>query len=29
VGVHLFAHWLNQQEAFGPVVVQLQQAIEA
>src|SRR5215510_2141494 len=29
VGVHLFAHWLDQQEAFGPVVAQLQQAIEA
>jgi hypothetical protein len=29
VGVHLFAHWLDQQDAFGPVVVQLQQAIEA
>ncbi len=29
VGVHLFAHWLDQQHAFGPVVVQLQQAIEA
>src|SRR6266851_681613 len=29
VGVHLFAHWLDQQAAFGPVVAQLQQAIEA
>ena len=29
VGVHLFAHWLGQQAAFGPVVAQLQQAIEA
>jgi len=29
VGVHLFAHWLDQQDAFGPVVLQLQQAIEA
>ena len=29
VGVHLFAHWLDQQETFGPVVAQLQQAIEA
>ncbi len=29
VGVHLFAHWLDQQGAFGPVVAQLQQAIEA
>src|SRR5262249_14322472 len=29
VGVHLFAHWLHQQGAFGPVVAQLQQAIEA
>jgi hypothetical protein len=29
VGVHLFAHWLDQQDAFGPVVIQLQQAIEA
>jgi hypothetical protein len=27
--VHLFAHWLDQQEAFAPVVAQLQQAIEA
>ena len=29
VGVHLFAHWLDQQEAFRPVVARLQQAIEA
>src|SRR2546426_2922590 len=29
VGVHLLAHWLDQQAAFGPVVAQLQQAIEA
>jgi len=29
VGVHLFAHWLDQHDAFGPVVVQLRQAIEA
>ena len=29
VGVHLFAHWLDQHDAFGPVVIQLKQAIEA
>src|SRR5438093_8450274 len=29
VGVHLFAHWLDQQEAFEPVVARLQQAIAA
>jgi hypothetical protein len=29
VGVHFFAHWLDQQDAFGPVVAQLQQAVEA
>ena len=29
VGVHLFAHWLDQHEAFGPVVTRLTQAIEA
>ena len=29
VGVHLFAHWLDQHEAFGPVVAQLTQAVEA
>jgi hypothetical protein len=29
VGVHLFAHWLDQHDAFGPVVLQLKQAIEA
>jgi hypothetical protein len=29
VGVHLFAHWLEQQGAFGPVVAQLTQAVEA
>src|SRR6266436_6668236 len=28
VGVHLFAHWLDQHDAFGPVVAQLRQAIE-
>jgi hypothetical protein len=27
--VHLFAHWLDQQHAFAPVVAQLTQAIEA
>jgi hypothetical protein len=27
--VHLFAHWLDQQETFGPVVARLQQAIAA
>jgi hypothetical protein len=27
--VHLFAHWLDQHEVFGPVVLQLTQAIEA
>jgi hypothetical protein len=29
VGVHLFAHWLDQNDVFGPVVMQLKQAIEA
>jgi len=29
VGVHRFAHWLDQHDVFGPVVVQLTQAIEA
>ncbi len=29
VGVHLFAHCLDHQDAFGPVVAQLTQAIEA
>jgi hypothetical protein len=29
VGVPLFAHWLDQQGAFGPVVAQLKQAVEA
>jgi hypothetical protein len=29
VGVHLFAHGLDQQHAFGPVVVRLQQVIAA
>jgi hypothetical protein len=29
VGVHLFAHWLDQHDAFGPVVARLTQAIEA
>ena len=28
VGVHLFAHWLDHQGAFDPVVAQLTQAIE-
>jgi hypothetical protein len=28
VGVHLFAHWLDQQDFFRPVVARLQQAIE-
>ena len=28
IGVHLFAHWLDQHDAFGPVVAQLRQAIE-
>jgi hypothetical protein len=28
VGVHLFAHWLHQRDAFGPVVAQLTQARE-
>lgn len=28
VGVHLFAHWLDQRDAFGPVVAQLEQAVE-
>jgi hypothetical protein len=27
VGVHLFAHWLDQRGTFAPVVAQLQQAI--
>jgi len=27
--VHLFAHWLDQQETLGPVVARLKQAIEA
>jgi hypothetical protein len=27
--VHLFAHWLDQQNAFEPVVVQLRQAVAA
>ena len=27
VGVHLFAHWLDQQGAFDPIVTQLKQAI--
>jgi len=27
--VHLFAHWLDQHDAFGPVVAQLTQAVEA
>jgi hypothetical protein len=29
VGVHLFAHWLDQHDAFGPVVAQLTHAVEA
>ena len=29
VGVHLFAHWLDQHDGFAPVVARLQQAIEA
>ncbi len=29
VGVHLFAQWLDHQDAFGPVVAQLTQAVEA
>jgi hypothetical protein len=29
VGVHLFAHWLDQHETFRPVVAQLSQAVEA
>src|SRR6266540_3998628 len=29
VGVHLCAHWLDQHEAFGPVVALLTQAVEA
>ena len=29
VGVHLFAHWLDQQGTFDPMVAQLQQAIRA
>ena len=28
-GVHRFAHWLDQHEVCGPVVVQFQHAIEA
>jgi hypothetical protein len=28
-GVHLLAHWLDHHDAFGPVVAQLTQAIEA
>jgi hypothetical protein len=27
--VHLFAHWLDEQKAFDPVVAQLTQAVEA
>jgi hypothetical protein len=27
IGVHLFAHWLAQQETFEPVVAGLKQAI--
>jgi hypothetical protein len=29
VGVHLLAHWLDQGDAFAPVVAQLTQAVEA
>ena len=28
VGVHVFAHWLDQQHAFAPVVAQLTQAVK-
>ncbi len=29
VGVHVFSHWLDQHNAFAPVVAQCRQAIEA
>ena len=29
VGVHVFAHWLDQPHAFDPVVAQLTQAVKA
>ncbi len=29
VGVHVLAHWLDQQHAFAPVVAQLTQAVQA
>jgi hypothetical protein len=29
VGVHLFAHWLDQRDAFSPVVARLTQAVAA
>ena len=29
VGVHLFAHWLDQQDGFAPMVARLQHTIEA
>jgi hypothetical protein len=29
VGVHVFAHWLDQQHAFDPVVARLTQAVQA
>ena len=29
VGVHLFAHWLDHQDGFEPVVAQLKEAIQA
>jgi len=29
VGVHLLAHWLDQQETFGPIIGRLQQTIQA
>jgi hypothetical protein len=29
VGVHVFAHWLDQRGAFGPVSIQLRQAVAA
>jgi hypothetical protein len=29
VGVHLLAHWLDQQDGFAPIVARLQHAIEA
>jgi hypothetical protein len=29
VGVHVLAHWLDQQHAFAPMVAQLTQAVQA